>query len=86
MKTTEEIVQELLDLGGAFELACSDSERNHIKDEALKLYNQTKAENLPISGVSNRRERLIAYTLKMLSCTDEQAEKMVDSYLSLYGT
>ena len=44
---------------------------------------QVKSLNIP--AVSNRRELLIAYTLKMLSCTDEQAETMADSYLNLYG-
>jgi len=44
-----------------------------------------QVKNLNIPTVSNRRELLISYTLKMLSCTDEHAETMVDSYLSLYG-
>jgi len=32
------------------------------------------------------REELIAYELKMSSCTDEQAEKKVDSYLATVKT
>ncbi len=41
-----------------------------------------KIEQLDLHNVSNRRELLIAYELKMRSCTDEQAETMVDSYLA----
>jgi len=33
-------------------------------------------------GVSNQRELLIAYELKMRSCSDKQAETMVDSYIA----
>ena len=53
----------------------------------IEVFNKVRQQvkNLNIPAVSNRRELLIAYTLKMLSCTDEQAENMVDSYLTLYG-
>ena len=43
--------------------------------------NEPKA--LIIQRVSNRRELLIAYEIKMSSCSDEQAEIKVDSYLAI---
>jgi len=39
-------------------------------------------ENYYLYNVSNQRELLIAYELKMRSCTDQQAETIVDSYLA----
>jgi hypothetical protein len=42
--------------------------------------NEPKA--LIIQRVSNHRELLIAYEIKMSSCSDEQAEIKVDSYLA----
>ena len=42
--------------------------------------NEPKA--LIIQRVSNQRELLIAYEIKMSSCSDEQAEIKVDSYLA----
>ena len=39
-------------------------------------------ENCYLYNISNQRKLLIAYELKMRSCTDEQAETMVDSYLA----
>lgn len=41
-----------------------------------------KPKALDLYVFSNRRELLIAYEIKMSSCSDKQAEKKVDSYLS----
>ncbi len=35
-----------------------------------------------LADVSNQRELLIAYEIKMSSCSDEQAETKVDSYMA----
>tara|TARA_R100000541_G_C1848156_1_gene77128 strand:- start:235 stop:408 length:174 start_codon:yes stop_codon:yes gene_type:complete len=48
--------------------------------------NKTSESNEPkaliIQRFSNQRELLIAYEIKMSSCSDEQAERKVDSYLA----
>ena len=41
-----------------------------------------RLEQLDLHIVSNRRELLIAYEIKMSSCSDEQAEIKVDSYMA----
>ena len=41
-----------------------------------------RLEQLDLHIVSNRRELLIAYEIKMSSCSDEQAEIKVDSYIA----
>ena len=49
---------------------------------AMLQYHEKQVKNCSIPDVSNRRELLIAYEIKMSSCSDEQAEIKVDSYLA----
>ena len=51
--------------------------------ELLDSYHQAKLKLLSLHSVSNHRELLIAYEIKMRCCTDEQAEQIVDSYLAV---
>ena len=59
-------------------------ELSHLQKVDLEhiLTKKTDSKELFLSSVSNRRELLIAYEIKMSSCSDEQAEIKVDSYLA----
>ncbi len=50
--------------------------------EEMIDFAEKHAKQCAIPIVSNRRELLIAYELKMSSCSDEQAEIKVDSYIA----
>ena len=50
--------------------------------DAFLEFAQTKVKKLILHDVNCQRELLIAYEIKMTSCSDRQAERKVDSYLA----
>ena len=59
-----------------------ENEADLIVADKTETLEDNEPKTLDIHGVSNRRELLIAYEIKMSSCSDEQAEIKVDSYLA----
>jgi len=72
----------------AYEICLRRAEELKENEDNLIVANETetlesnKPKALDLYVFSNRRELLIAYEIKMSSCSDKQAEKKVDSYLS----